>query len=244
MSPALTYAELEDYRRFGLKGPVAVIPNGTLLPPQHVSARTFLDQFPELEAQRLVLFFSRVHYKKGVDILCRAWAKVSPQFRDAHLVIAGPDAENTLASIKTLISELNIEGRATITGMLSGDMKWSALRAATLFVLPSYSEGFSMAILEAMASSLPVLVTHACNFPDIEKVGAGLLIQTDQRELEHALLKLLEQSPKELGAIGTRGLQLVSRRYTWSAVGTMMAEVYDWLLGGVTPVTVEIERLS
>src|SRR5262249_23304811 len=151
----------------GLKGPVAVIPNGVTPPGQHISERLFFERYPDLRGRRIVIFLSRVHHKKGLDILCKAWQRVWPLFRDTHLVIAGPDFENTLASIEALMSELGIGDGVTITGMLEGEMKWSALAASRLFVLPSHSEGFSMAILEAMATGLPVLATHPCNFPEI-----------------------------------------------------------------------------
>ena len=172
-----------------------------------------------------------------------AWARIRPQFRDAHLVIAGPDFENTLAPIQKLVADLGIARSVTFTGMLKGDLKWSALRAASIFTLPSHSEGFSVAILEALASGLPVLATPGCNFPEIAEQGAGVVVRADEREVERALADLLAHSQAELRAMGEHGSDLISRRYTWPAIGNMMAEVYEWMLFGRAPGHVEIDFL-
>jgi len=237
---ALTGAELEDYRRYGFTGPVAIVPNG-VAPQPPVSERLFLNHFPQLVGQKIVLFLGRIHYKKGVHMLCRAWANISRQFPGAHLVLAGPDYENTLAPLQALVSELNIGDRITFTGMLAGDLKWSALKAAGLFVLPSFSEGFSVAILEALAAGLPVIATHPCNFPDLTTSGAGLIIRPDQPELERGLSDLLTLSSADSQAMGRKGVELVAGHYSWQAIGEDMAAVYDWLLGGAMPTGVEID---
>jgi glycosyltransferase involved in cell wall biosynthesis len=228
---ALTAAEIADYRAYGLQGPVAVIANGVDAPPG-TGSETFFRAFPELEGKRLVLFLSRVHYKKGVDVLCRAWATMANNFPEARLVIAGPDYENTLARMQALMWRLRIETQMAYVGTLNGDQKWAALAACEGFALPSYSEGFSVAVLEALAAGRPVIITPGCNFPEAGEAGCGVLVKPSEEGLAAALRAMLERSPAENAAMGARGADLVRRRYSWPVIGRQLAEVYDWILDG------------
>lgn len=236
---ALTKAEVGDYRRYGLEGPIAVIPNGVDIQPAS-NPEMFLDAYPLLRGKRLVVFLSRIHRKKGLDILCTAWRNLHHKFGDAQLVVAGPDFENTRSEVQALVADLGIAARVTFTGMLGGAMKWSALAAAEVFVLPSYSEGFSVAVLEAMGTGVPVVISRPCNFPEVADQNCGLVIDANAAELEDALCQMLSARTSDLALMGGNGRQLVAARYSWSTVGHQMAELYDWVLGGPEPVTVPI----
>lgn len=236
---ALTYAEVEDYRNYGLTNPVAVIPNGVTIPDE-VSSDAFLEAFPSLRDKRIVLFLGRLHHKKGLDILCKAWSALHGEFADAHLVLAGPDFDNTRARTESLVQELGIAHSVTFTGMLKGNLKWSALSASTLFVLPSYSEGFSVAILEALGVGLPVVITPHCNFPEIESLGCGWLSNANASELENVLGGALATDAATLEKIGHAGRALTRERYSWPVVREGMAEVYEWINGGARPAAVQI----
>ncbi len=236
---ALTHAEANDYRRFGATGPIAIIPNGVTVPAT-VDPTAFLSQYPDLKGKRIVLFLGRIHFKKGLDLLVDAWSKVSPLYPGAHLVLAGPDFEGTRATVEKLIQEKGLTGSIHLTGMLRHDLKWSALAAAEGFVLPSYSEGLSVSVLEAMGVGLPVIVTEHCNLPEVEAFGAGWQIQSEVGQLTSALRELLSNSTKTNSEIGSRGRNLVLTRYNWSTVGKRMAELYRWVQGGPHPHSVEI----
>ena len=227
---ALTESEISDYRRYGLSVPAALIPNGIDLPSSLDPAAFYL-KYPGLAGKRLVLFLSRVHYKKGVDTLCRAWASVARDFPNAHLVVAGPDFEGTLAKVEALVAKLHLKDRVTFTGMLGDADKWAALAAAECFVLPSHSEGFSVAVLEALAASLPVIVTPGCNFPEVAQTGCGRIVAPEVEKIACALRTLLNCAPQERAAMGRRGRELVESRYAWPAIGARMAAVNDWVLG-------------
>ena len=231
---ALTRAETADYRRYGLKNPIAMIPNGVDVPSTAVP-EMFLEQYPQLKNKRIVLFLSRMHYKKGLDILCKAWTAASAKFPEAHLVLAGPDCDNIRSVIQRRVEELGIGATVSFTGMLRGAMKWSALSAAELFVLPSYSEGFSVAVLEAMGMGVPVLISRPCNFPEVAEEGCGLVIDPTARDLQEALFWLLSANSSELAKMGSRGRKLVASRFTWSAIGHQIAELYNWVSGGPKP---------
>ena len=236
---ALTLQEVADYRAFGLRNPIVLIPNPAPVRPQ-ADASIFFARRPELAGKRIVLFMSRIHTKKGLDILCRAWAAIHRDFPDAHLVIAGPDSDGTLERTVSLARTLRIESSVTFTGMLAGVDKWSALSAANVFILPSYSEGFSMAILEALSAGCPVIATRACNFPDIAGHHCGWLIDPDPVQIQAALIGALHCSDESRRERGLAGQALVARQYTPDRIGRQFTEVYDWLLGGPRPASVQI----
>ena len=238
---ALTRAEVDDYRGFQVANPVAVIPNGVDV-AVGATPDQFFDTWPELKGRRLVLFLSRLHPKKGLDILCQVWSRIRRRFPDCHLVLAGPDFEDTRASTEELVDMLDMRDCVTFTGMLSSTMKSSALAASEFFVLPSRSEGFSMAILEAMAMALPVIVTRPCNFPEVATRNCGSVIEPDARELEAAMISMLNGSAGERRDMGRNGQQLVLERYTWECVGRQVTELYDWILGGQVPTGMPVYR--
>lgn len=238
---ALTEAEAADYRHFGLTNPIAIIPNGVDV-PRAASGDLFLDRFPELRGRRLVLFLGRIHFKKGLDILAEAWARICPAWPEAHLVLAGPDFENTQAEIAQRLADAGIAGRVTFTGMLKGDLKWSALAAAECFVLPSYSEGLSVSVLEAMGMGKPVIVTKQCNLPEIAQHACGLVIDPRANQLESALASLLGASARERSSFGKNGASLVAERYSWPVIGEHMAALYSWLGGGPRPTAFHLDE--
>lgn len=239
---ALTAAEVDDYRRLGLRNPIAVIPNGVEVPTR-ISEETFLSHFPGLAGKRLILFLGRIHYKKGLDILVQAWESIARSWPDAHLVLAGPDFEGTKAAIQTRIQAADLSHRVTFTGMLTGDLKWSALAASEHFVLPSYSEGLSVSTLEAMGSGKPIIITDHCNLPEAGVAGAGTIIPAQARDLEQALHCMLRLSTQARLDMGARGAQLVADRFSWPIVGDQMARLYRWVLGGPKPKDFTIDEV-
>jgi glycosyltransferase involved in cell wall biosynthesis len=236
---ALTAAEAEQYRNFGATCPIAVVPNSVAV-PAGADPELFLLQFPQLRGKRLVLFLSRLHPKKGLDLLMEAWGRVAGQNADAHLVIAGPDSEGLQRRLAQRAAELGAGHQITFTGMLAGAMKWSALAAAECYTLPSYSEGLSMALLEAMGMGLPVIATRACNMPEISASGAGWEIEARADALTAALEDLLGQSTQANLDKGRNGARLIASGYSTEQVTRQMAEVYDFVLGGPRPAHVEL----
>jgi glycosyltransferase involved in cell wall biosynthesis len=238
---ALTRHEVEDYRNAGIKGSVAIVPNGVTIPLESDSALLY-QKFPDLRSRRIVLYLGRLHRKKGIDLLCRAWSRTAPKFPDAVLFIAGPDSEGTLSHLRSIVADAGIASRVIFAGMLSGPLKWSALAAAEIFVLPSHSEGFSVSIVEAMGMGVPVIVTRQCWFPEVAENACGWIIEPDVDEAAKALAQGLSMSQNERVARQANARNLVETRYSWTVVGQMMVQVYEWVLGGRKPGFVEVLR--
>jgi glycosyltransferase involved in cell wall biosynthesis len=123
--------------------------------------------------------------------------------------------------------------------MLDAEMKWSALSAATLFILPSYSEGFSMAILEALSAGKPVVITRQCNFTELSAKEFAIVIEPDADQIREALIAILSLPAGSIESLGQAARAYVEGRYSWPKVGAAMADVYDWLLGGNIPTNVD-----
>lgn len=161
------YHATEAITPIGVEEPVG-LPEG--------QRRAFLELHPDLAGKRIVLFMSRLHPKKGCDLLIRAFADVAHRDDALHLVIAGPDEDGLGESLRSLADTLGIGGRITWTGMLRGDAKWGAYRSADVFALTSHSENFGVVIAEAMSCGLPVLITDKVNiWREVESTNAGLV---------------------------------------------------------------------
>ncbi len=236
---ALTKAEAQQYRDFGAKGPIAVVPNAVEVPSRR-SPQPFLEAFPQGRGKRLVLFLGRLHPKKGLSLLIKAWAAIAHEFPEAHLVLAGPDDGKTAQMLHQQIASAGIEAAVTFTGMLEREMKWSALAASEAFVLPSFSEGLSMSVLEALGAAVPVVVTRNCNMPEAQEGGAGWEIAPEVPALRAALQAMLRQTPDQNQAMGKCGADLIAQRYAPPVVATAMAEVYRYVLDGTKPSTIEL----
>jgi poly(glycerol-phosphate) alpha-glucosyltransferase len=230
---ALCAEEAASMRRYGLRNPIAVVPNGIRLSDyDNLPAPGGMEKrFPGLAGRRRLLFLSRVHPKKGLPHLLRAWSRVGAEFPDWILVIVGPDQEGHTDELKGLVRERGLESAVAFVGPVYGRAKQEALADAHGFVLPSFSEGFGIAVLEAMASRLPVLVTPACHFPDVEIDGAGFIRNPDPDDLAEGLRSLMAMTDSDRREMGERGRKCAETRFSATAVSARMLEVYRWLAG-------------
>jgi glycosyltransferase involved in cell wall biosynthesis len=209
-----------------LKAPLDVIPIGIsfdhfdpLPDPADFRAIT-----PGPGQRHFILFVSRLHFKKGLDYLADAFAKIAPKFPDHDLVVAGPDGGEQ-APFQQRIEQLGLSNRVWLVGFLSDAMKRSALAAATVYCLPSRQEGFSMAILEAMACRLPVVISDQCHFPEVAEVGAGKIVPLDANAVANALESVLSNTA-ERTRMGNAGRATVQSRYTWPKVAEQFVALY------------------
>ena len=157
-----------------------VVNYGTAKPtgdPQR-EQQEFFSRYPELRGKKLALFMGRIHPKKGCDLLIEAFAKVLAPQPGWHMVIAGPDQVGWQKKLNHRAEQLGLASRITWTGMISGAIKWGALRAAEVFVLPSHQENFGIVVAEALAAGLPALISNKVNiWREIQADGAGIVAE-------------------------------------------------------------------
>jgi len=210
----------------GLTAAVAIVPNGVALTeidplPDPVEFRA---SHPALGKHRYVLFLSRLHYKKGLAILADAFTRVATRFTDVHLVVAGPD-DGERGTLERWVQCQEVGNRVHVVGPLYGRLKWAALAGAAVFCLPSQQEGFSMAILEAMACRRPVVITRNCHFPEVADAGVGVVTPLDTEAVAKGLARVLAD-PVAAAAMGAAGRRLVEQRYTWERVADQCDRMY------------------
>jgi len=230
---ATSEAEACSLRKIGLRQPIAIIPNGVDIPDSTtLPGRSVLEQkYPELAGRRWLLFLSRMHPKKGVSELIAAWRGVERQLPDWHLILAGPDLDGYGVSARNKVTELGINHRVTFTGMLAEQEKEAAFAHAEVFVLPTHSENFGIAVAEALAFGLPVITTRNAPWPELESRHCGWWIDLDHAALTRAIEDALHSSPDNLHEMGRRGRALMDEKFSWKRVAQQMKHSYDWLLG-------------
>lgn len=227
---ALTEAETDGYRALGIDTPVAVIPNGvTVARYRAVPCPGSMEKWGITPDDKVVLFLARIHPLKGAHRLLDAFPVVQGAHPDAVLVLAGPDEWGLEKRFKAHAGT----GRVLFPGMLMGEDKLDLLARADLFCLPSDAEGFSMSVLEAMASGTAVLLSPGCHFPEVAQQGAGVIVDNAPELLGRALAKLLAD-PAHLAEMGRRGRALVLRDYDWTGIADKTLELYEAALRGRT----------
>ena len=230
---ALADSEYQSMRAFGLRNPVAIIPNGVDIPHESELTSDPPASIPsDWQGQRLLLFLSRIHPKKGIMPLLEAWSRLGKQKQNWRLAIIGPDEVGHRAEVEGCIQSKNLGREVAVFGPQYGAEKRAWLCRADAFVLPSFSEGFPIAVLEAMAYRLPVLMTDECNFPEAFEAGMALRARPESESLQAGLVELLSMSPDEARVLGSRVREFVRANYAWPTIALRMAEVYQWLLGG------------
>ena len=220
--------EAEGIKNLDLKPPLVIVPNGihredfASLPDPEI----FDQQFPETKNKRLIIFLGRIDPKKGLDLLAPAFAQAYQTFPDTHLIIAGPDNTGFLPTAESYFIKAGCSHAVTFTGMLTGNIKYAALAAATIYVAPSYSEGFSMSVLEGMAAGLPCVITTGCNFPEAGEAEAAIIVNIDVGSIAKAIIQLLEDD-QQAKNMGYRARQFILDNYTWDKIALKMVSVYE-----------------
>ena len=232
---ALCESEYHSIREYGLKNPVCVIPNGVDLPSDAETPKPASNHGRADDTRKTVLFMGRIHAKKGLENLVKAWGAVKSRRYPNNgwrLVITGGDQLGHEDWLKRMVCDLALERDVLFTGLLQGRDKEAALTRADAFVLPSYSEGLPIAVLEAWAHHLPVVMTSQCNLPEGFAARAALEVRPEPQSIAEGLLRLFSMTPQERRAAGDRGRALVESRFTWPAVAEQMMNVYRWLRRG------------
>jgi glycosyltransferase involved in cell wall biosynthesis len=224
----LLYREEGEYaRELGVPTRGEVIPNGVTL--EEIEPIPLVGEFretaPELGDHPYVLFLGRLHHKKGLDFLADAFALLAGRFPEAHLVVAGTDDGAKLAFVSQ-IARLGLNERVHLVGPIYGAYKWAALARAACFCLPSRQEGFSVAILEALACRCPVVISDQCHFPEVVERGAGIVVSLDPAAIATGLEEVLVD-PARAARMGYCGRELIEKHYTWDHVAENTIRLYS-----------------
>lgn len=231
---ALCESEYRAIRAYGLRNPVALIPNGVSLPDLTLGRHPAAWRAALPPDAKVLLFLGRIHPKKGLSSLLHAWAQArqadGTEAASWFLVIAGWDQGSHQRELATLANDLTVASSVHFVGPQFDQEKDATLASADAFVLPSLSEGLPMAVLEAWSHRLPVLMTPECNLPEGYAVDAAVKISPEVGSLSAGLMTLFTMSKTDRAAMGRRGCGLVEERFTWPRVAQQMMDVYRWLL--------------
>jgi glycosyltransferase involved in cell wall biosynthesis len=207
-----------------------VVSYGTAAPPAHAAPlrAAFFAARPELEGKRLILFLGRIHPKKGCDLLLRAFANLAQRAGDAHLVLAGPGSDDTLAALRDEARRAGIEARVTWAGMLKGELKWGAFYAADAFVLPSHQENFGIAVVEALACGVPVLISDKVNiWREVAGDGAGLVAPDTVAGTERNLKRWFALDEQARARMRAQAAATFRERFTVEAHARRLIDVLE-----------------
>jgi glycosyltransferase involved in cell wall biosynthesis len=221
---ATSYQEYEDIRAFGVAKPVALIPNGIdLFEQQRKRVGT-------IEADRVMLSLGRIHPKKGLDRLVRAWAKVEAAFPEWRLKIVGPAELGHDVELRALAEELKLN-RISIELPVYGENKRAVFEGADVFVLSSLNENFAMTVAESLAAGTPVISTKGAPWRGLEIERCGWWIEPGVESLAAALARAMALPREELAEMGARGRAWMARDFGWETAAEKTRAVYLWLAG-------------
>ncbi|MGC4036270.1 MAG: glycosyltransferase [Chitinophagaceae bacterium] len=227
---ALCKSEYDAIKDFGLTNPVAIIPNGVDLPDTKIEFAH--KPYWKTDNKKNLLFLSRIHPKKGIENLLEAWSLAKTKEDNWQLIIAGETkAQDYYRSLNEMAQNSGVGSSVKFIGGQFGDDKINCLRNADAFILPSFSEGLPIAVLEAWAHRLPVLATEYCNLPEGYERNAALRIDTNPDDIASVLKRLFSMNEEERNTIGENGYQLVKEKFTWQKVADDTMQLYNWITG-------------
>ncbi|MDP3725385.1 MAG: glycosyltransferase [Nanoarchaeota archaeon] len=209
-----------------------IIPNG-IEPDEftrHPESGLFRKKFGIPNDAKIILFLGRISWKKGLDTLIPAFAEVAKKMPEALLVIAGGDDEGYKRNVQLSIIKYQLQEKVLFTGIIMGADKVAALKESDVFVLPSYSENFSMATIEAMYMKLPVVITTRVGVaPDVREYGAGIITEKEQKEIAEAIIKICADEKLKI-AMGKAGHRLVKEKFEMRKVADSWVNAYQELV--------------
>lgn len=218
--------EAENIRNLGFSNPIAVIPNGIELLEYPIKKEL------DTKSEKTLLFLSRIHPKKGIELLVEAWFLLDKSKKIGwKVVIAGNGEDSYVKSLNKLISDKGLISQIKIIGPLFDEEKISAFHHADLFVLPSYSENFGVVVAEALACGLPVITTKGTPWEELNTFNSGWWIDIGVNPLVDALENAISLSDHERFEMGRNGRKLIEDKYSIESVANQMISLYEWVLG-------------
>ncbi len=227
---ALCESEANAIRNFGIKKPIAIIPNGIDLMDEYKLNNLITNKRSRNNKKKKLLYLGRLHHKKGIYELIQAWCKSSAIQNDWELIIAGWNQGEYGNKLKSYIEQNKLINSVFLVGPVFNEEKEDLFLKSDAFILPSYSEGFPISVLEAWSYKLPVLMTKECNIPQAFINNSAIEIKNDIDELINSLLSLNQISQNKLVEIGTNGYLFAKSDFNWEDIAKKMKTLYGWLL--------------
>ena len=240
--------EAQHIRDLGVKVPISVIPNG--IETDGYACRTSLEC-----VKNQVLFLSRIHVKKGIELLIDAWQNLREDFSDWKLLVVGNGEEEYIITLKQRVKDKGLDECIKILPPVFGEAKYQLYSESALFVLPSFSENFGMVIAEAMSCGVPAITTTETPWEllngDCTTMGASLDMLGDAKRtgwcidlsienLEKALREAMSMDSKELYEMGQRGSRMINENFNYRSVAQKTKSLYEWIVvGGDKPTFVQ-----
>ena len=217
-------SEAEQFSRLGLTNKTVVLPNGIDFPAD------LLDKESEQPSRdsaaiRTALFLSRIHPKKGLGMLVEAWAKVRPQGWQMRVV--GPDAGGHRQWVESQVKRYDLQKSWTFQEAVYGEEKAKAFLSSDLFILPTFSENFGIAVAEALAHRLPVVTTKGAPWQGLIDHRCGWWVAPSVEGITQALAQATSTSSQELNAMGQRGRTWAREEFAWPTIAQRLKEAYE-----------------
>lgn len=217
--------EAEHVSELGITTCKAVIPNG--IETDAYPCKSSVDG-----VRKQVLFLSRIHVKKGIEILFEAWKRVASAFPDWQLQVIGNGDTEYIHTLEMKVERLGLKDSIRILPPVFGNDKTRIYQESALFCLPSFSENFGLVIAEAMSCGTPVITTTNCPWDILNETNTGWCIDLSVDNLERAFREALSMSPAELYDMGQRASKLIFDNFDYRSVTRKTLRLYEWLLGG------------
>lgn len=220
---ATAESEAQEIRQHRFAQPIAVVPNGVDIPKI----------VPEMsKVPCTAIYLGRIHPKKGLDVLLRAWKSVEERHPEWRLRIVGPDDGGHLPGLRALEANLGLR-TVTWDGPLGGAAKIAAYAQASIFVMPTRNENFGLTVAEALAAGTPVVVSKGAPWAGIVDANCGWWVDPAPETMAAAILDAISRGHEPLRQMGLRGRAWVAREYSWWAIAGRVAQLYEWILRGM-----------
>lgn len=224
--------EYNAVRELGITSPIAIVPHGInyddyqKLPPKQVC----FEHLNLCKEKKYVLFMSRLHKKKGLDILLDVWVELVKYFPNWCLLVAGPDYSNYTQKINAIVSKNRIPDNIKVLGMLTGYDKQAVLGASNIFTLPSYTENFGVVIGEAMAAGLPTITTTGVPWSEINSWNCGQQIELSNENLFNSMKSIMGQDDNSLNIMSKNAKSLIKNNYSWSTQAEKFGQALNYVV--------------